>query len=62
MHYIDLPFHADRFLTDIVGVVAMTNLRSLKYRARIPIEKGYLLYGNSIQCRNPALLGQFADL
>ena len=45
MHHIGLSFQADRFLTDIVGVVAMTNLRSLKYRARIPIVKGLLLYG-----------------
>ncbi|ENI03580.1 hypothetical protein COCC4DRAFT_51488 [Bipolaris maydis ATCC 48331] len=45
MHRIGLPFHADRFLTDIVEVAAMSSLRSLKYRARIPIEKGYLLYG-----------------
>jgi hypothetical protein len=40
-----LSFHADRFLTDIVEVAAMSSLRSLKYRARIPIENGYLLYG-----------------
>ncbi|EFQ92511.1 hypothetical protein PTT_10351 [Pyrenophora teres f. teres 0-1] len=45
MHQIGLSFHADRFLTDIVEVAAMTNLRSLKYRARIPIEQGHLLYG-----------------
>lgn len=45
MYYIGLSFKADRFLTDIVEVAAMSNLRSLKYRARIPIEQGYLLYG-----------------
>jgi len=45
MHQIGLSFHADRFLTDIVEVAAMSHLRSLKYRARIPITKGYLLYG-----------------
>lgn len=45
MHYIGLSFQADRFLTDIVEVAAMSSLRSLKYRARIPIEQGYLLYG-----------------
>jgi hypothetical protein len=45
MHYIGLSFQADRFLTDIVEVAAMSQLRSLKYRARIPVEKGYLLYG-----------------
>jgi hypothetical protein len=45
MHYIGLSFQADRFLTDIVEVAAMSSLRSLKYRARIPVEKGYLLFG-----------------
>ena len=45
MHQMGLSFHADRFLTDIVEVAAMSNLRSLKYRARIPITRGYLLYG-----------------
>jgi hypothetical protein len=45
MHYVGVSFQTDRFLTDIVEVAAMSNLRSLKYRARIPIEKGYLLYG-----------------
>jgi len=45
MHQVGLSFHADRFLTDIVEVAAMTSLRSLKYRARIPIERGHLLYG-----------------
>jgi hypothetical protein len=45
MHYIGLSFQTDRFLTDIVEVAAMNSLRDLKYRARVPIEKGYLLYG-----------------
>jgi hypothetical protein len=45
MHQIGLSFHADRFLTDIVEVAAMSSLRSLKYRARIPVAKGFLLYG-----------------
>jgi hypothetical protein len=45
MHYIGLSFYTDRFLTEIVEVAAMSSLRSLKYRARIPIEHGYLLYG-----------------
>ncbi|KAF2849275.1 rna-dependent rna polymeras-like protein [Plenodomus tracheiphilus IPT5] len=44
MHQIGLSFHADRFLTDIVEVAAMSSLRSLKYRARIPITQGHLLY------------------
>ncbi|CAI6338971.1 unnamed protein product [Periconia digitata] len=45
MHAIGINFQTDRFLTDIVEVAAMASLRDLKYRARIPIEKGYLLYG-----------------
>jgi hypothetical protein len=45
MHYIGLSFYTDRFLTEIVEVAAMSSLRSLKYRARIPIKHGYLLYG-----------------
>ncbi|KAF2130133.1 RdRP-domain-containing protein [Dothidotthia symphoricarpi CBS 119687] len=45
LHYIGVPFHEDRFLTDIIEVAAMSSLRSLKYRARIPIEEGCLLYG-----------------
>ncbi|KAF1839743.1 RdRP-domain-containing protein [Decorospora gaudefroyi] len=45
MYQIGLSFHADRFLTDIVEVAAMSNLRSLKYRARIPVTNGFLLYG-----------------
>jgi len=45
MYYIGISFQVDRFLTDIVEVAAMSSLRDLKYRARIPIEQGYLLYG-----------------
>ncbi|KAL1654362.1 hypothetical protein SLS61_002962 [Didymella pomorum] len=45
MHWIGLSFQADRFLTDVVEIAAMSSLRDLKYRARIPIEKGCLLYG-----------------
>jgi hypothetical protein len=45
MHYIGLSFFADHFLCEIVEVAAMSSLRDLKYRARIPIQHGYLLYG-----------------
>lgn len=45
MHYIGLSFQADRFLTEVVEIAAMSSLRDLKYRARIPIDKGCLLYG-----------------
>ncbi|KAJ4365647.1 hypothetical protein N0V83_008267 [Neocucurbitaria cava] len=45
MNQIGLSFHADQFLTDVVEVAAMAWLRSIKYRARIPIADGHLLYG-----------------
>ncbi|KAF1956713.1 RdRP-domain-containing protein [Byssothecium circinans] len=45
MHKIGISFQEDPFLTDIIEVAAMSSLRDMKYRARIPIEKGYLLYG-----------------
>lgn len=45
MHYVGLSFQTDRFLTDVIEIAAMSSLRDLKYRARIPIEKGCLLYG-----------------
>ena len=45
MHYVGLSFQTDRFLTDVVEIAAMSSLRDLKYRARIPIAKGCLLYG-----------------
>lgn len=40
-----MTFQTDRFLTDVVEIAAMTSLRDLKYRARIPLEKGCVLYG-----------------
>lgn len=45
MHEIGLNFQADRFLTDIVEVAALSSLRDMKYRGRIPLKKGQLLYG-----------------
>lgn len=45
LYYIGMSFKADRFLTDVVEIAAMTSLRDLKYRARIPLKKGCLLYG-----------------
>jgi hypothetical protein len=45
MHYAGLSFQADRLLCEIVEIAAMSTLRGLKYRARIPIEQGFLLYG-----------------
>lgn len=45
LHFIGISFHADKFLTDIIEVAAMSSLRSLKYRARIPIKNARLLFG-----------------
>ncbi|KAL5116812.1 hypothetical protein ACEQ8H_005293 [Pleosporales sp. CAS-2024a] len=45
MHYTGLTYQMDRFLCEIVEVAAMSSLRDLKYRARIPLERGCLLYG-----------------
>ncbi|KAH6386628.1 RNA-dependent RNA polymerase [Parastagonospora nodorum] len=45
MHYAGLSFQTDQFLCEIVEVAAMSSIRDLKYRARIPVESGHLLYG-----------------
>ncbi|KAF2641494.1 RdRP-domain-containing protein [Massarina eburnea CBS 473.64] len=45
MHNIGISFQWDRFLTELIEVTAMASLRDMKYRGRIPIQKGYLLYG-----------------
>ncbi|XPS68550.1 RNA-directed RNA polymerase [Ascochyta lentis] len=66
MHYIGLSFQTDKFLTDVVEIAAMSSLRDLKYRARIPIEKGCLLYGimdetNTLQEGEVYVATQFPD-
>jgi hypothetical protein len=43
VHYIGLSLYTDRFLAEIVKVVAISSLRSLKYRARSLTKHGYLL-------------------
>lgn len=40
-----LPFQADDFLRGSVEMAALISLRELKYRSRIPVEKGVTLYG-----------------
>jgi len=45
LHEIGISFQADRFLTDVFEVALMSSLRDLKYRARIPVQGGHLLYG-----------------
>lgn len=42
---IGLSFLKDQFLTDVVEIAAMTKLRDMKYRGRIPVKKGVVLYG-----------------
>ena len=42
---IGIPFQADSFLNDVVEMGVLMQLRELKYRSRIPVEKGYTLYG-----------------
>lgn len=42
---LDINFLSDPFLTDMIKVTAVQHLRDMKYRARIPVKKGMLLYG-----------------
>ncbi|KAK7543480.1 RNA-directed RNA polymerase [Phyllosticta citricarpa] len=42
---IGLYFNEDTFLHHIVEVAALSHLRDLKHRGRIPVEKGVTLYG-----------------
>ncbi|KAL1640179.1 hypothetical protein SLS58_007130 [Diplodia intermedia] len=40
-----LSFGGDSFLSRIVEIAVLSQLRDVKYRARIPVEKGVTLYG-----------------
>lgn len=40
-----LSFHADNFLRDVLEIAVLIELRALKHKARIPVQKGYTLYG-----------------
>ncbi|KAF2728426.1 rna-dependent rna polymeras-like protein [Polyplosphaeria fusca] len=44
---VGLSYLTDRFLTDVVEIAALSEVRTIKYRARIPLqaEQGLLLYG-----------------
>jgi hypothetical protein len=42
---IQIPVHEDSFLCAVVELAAMVRLRELKYKGRIPIEKGVKLMG-----------------
>ncbi|KAF2466775.1 rna-dependent rna polymeras-like protein [Lindgomyces ingoldianus] len=45
LHAIGLSFYADKFLMGVLEIAAMSTLRDMKYRARIPVAEGDLLYG-----------------
>src|SRR6266536_3019081 len=41
----NLAFQDDNFLTDVVEAAVLIQLRTLKYKARIPVEDGFTLLG-----------------
>lgn len=45
LNALKLPFLSDTFLRNVVETAALVELRALKYRTRILIEKGVTLYG-----------------
>ncbi|RAL66282.1 hypothetical protein DID88_005953 [Monilinia fructigena] len=42
---LDLDFRNDIFLRDVLEMAVLIELRTLKHKARIPVEKGYHLHG-----------------
>jgi hypothetical protein len=44
-HELGINFHEDNFISVILEAIVLTKLRDVKYRGRIPIEKGCTLYG-----------------
>lgn len=42
---LNLSFQADRFLRDVVHTAVLLELRALKHRSRIPVKKGFTLFG-----------------
>ncbi|KAF3407834.1 putative RNA-dependent RNA polymerase 2 [Talaromyces pinophilus] len=42
---IGMDYRQEPFITSVVGAVALSELRLLKYKARIPVSKGITLYG-----------------
>lgn len=42
---LDLSFHQDAFMRDVVELSVLVELRELKHRGRIPVENGATLYG-----------------
>lgn len=45
MGHLGIHFQDDEFLKNIVQLAAITQLRDIKYRARIPVEQGLTLHG-----------------
>ena len=45
LFYMGISVFEDQFLWSIVELTVLTNLRDLKYRMRIPVEKGVTVYG-----------------
>ncbi|KAF2200619.1 RdRP-domain-containing protein [Delitschia confertaspora ATCC 74209] len=45
MNDIGLSFRKDQFLTDMVEIATMSKLRDMKYRGRIQVKDGVVLYG-----------------
>jgi len=45
LNAIGMNFRDDRFLRDVVELAALIGVRTIKYRARILVEKGVTLYG-----------------
>ncbi|KAI9782141.1 MAG: hypothetical protein M1835_004106, partial [Candelina submexicana] len=45
LYHLRLSFQADEFLRDLVEIAVLQQLRELKHRSRIPVEKGVTLYG-----------------
>jgi hypothetical protein len=42
---LNLSFHDDDFLLDVLETTVLAEVRSLKYKARIPVKNGYTLFG-----------------
>ena len=45
LNFMGIPVIEDRFLWSIIELTVLTNLRDLKHRMRIPVDKGVTLYG-----------------
>jgi hypothetical protein len=45
LHELGINFHGDDFISVIIEAIILSKLRDIKYRGRIPVEKGCTLYG-----------------